>query len=86
MDLTTEDIAAGFATALSKLFGPGVLCELLGDCMNAPPKEPTVIRVGDRLADATHLLHRHGGNLCSTIRIHGACSRCTCGAVIWDDR
>ena len=85
--MTTEDIAAGFATALSKLFGPEALVDLMEHATDGPPKEPCVIKVGTAYFDAeTHLLHRSGDKLCLTPRIHGCCVWCRCGAVIWDDR
>ena len=93
IEMTTAEIAAGFATALSKEWGPAALVDLIEHATDAPPREPLVFRVADVLdrdnadaLDPTHMVHHCGGLLCATMRIRGSCSRCNCGAVIWDDR
>ena len=93
IEMNTAEIATGFAIALSKEFGPGALVYLIEHATEAPPLEPLVYRVADVLdrdnadaLDPTHMVHHCGELLCATMRIRGSCSRCNCGAVIWDDR
>ena len=83
--MSIDEVNQGFAVALSKEFGPGVMVELIEHALEDPPKEPRVLLVpGDSKAPC--VLHPRGESVCATTRIRGTCYRCGCGLAIWDDR